>query len=196
MYFNFQSHIAFKMKVIIGITGASGSIYAQRLINKLINSGNKISEIALVISPNGKQVYEYEVGEFKFENEKIKEHKFNDFFSPIASGSSKFDAMVIIPSSMGTLAKIANGIADNVLIRAADVMLKEQRKLIIVARETPLNLIHIENMKKIVQAGGIVLPASPSFYSKPKNIEELVDTVLDRILDILKIENKSFRWGE
>ena len=104
--------------------------------------------------------------------------------------------MVIIPSSMGTLAKIANGIADNVLIRAADVMLKEQRKLIIVARETPLNLIHIENMKKIVQAGGIVLPASPSFYSKPKNIEELVDTVLDRILDILKIENKSFRWGE
>ncbi|NLN73420.1 MAG: UbiX family flavin prenyltransferase [Bacteroidales bacterium] len=196
MYFNFQSHIAFKMKVIIGITGASGSIYAQRLINKLINSGNKISEIALVISPNGKQVYEYEVGEFKFKNEKIKEHKFNDFFSPIASGSSKFDAMVIIPSSMGTLAKIANGIADNVLIRAADVMLKEQRKLIIVARETPLNLIHIENMKKIVQAGGIVLPASPSFYSKPKNIEELVDTVLDRILDILKIENKSFRWGE
>ncbi|MGI6319518.1 MAG: UbiX family flavin prenyltransferase [Bacteroidales bacterium] len=184
------------MKVIIGITGASGSIYAQRLINKLINSGNKISEIALVISPNGKQVYEYEVGEFKFKNEKIKEHKFNDFFSPIASGSSKFDAMVIIPSSMGTLAKIANGIADNVLIRAADVMLKEQRKLIIVARETPLNLIHIENMKKIVQAGGIVLPASPSFYSKPKNIEELVDTVLDRILDILKIENKSFRWGE
>ncbi len=184
------------MKIIIGITGASGSIYAQRLINKLINSTNEISEIALVISPNGKQVYEYEVGEFKFENEKIKEYKFNDFFSPIASGSSKFDAMVIIPSSMGTLAKIANGIADNVLVRAADVMLKEQRKLIIVARETPLNLIHIENMRKIVQAGGMILPASPSFYSKPKNIEELVDTVLDRILDILKVENNSFRWGE
>jgi len=126
----------------------------------------------------------------------IREYDNKDFYAPFASGSSTFDTMIICPSSMGMLGRIANGVADDLITRAADVMLKERRKLIIVPRETPYNLIHINNMKLLTEAGAVILPATPSFYSRPKNIDELVLTVVDRIMDQAGFNINTGRWGE
>lgn len=183
-----------KKKIAIAITGASGSIYAQRLINLL--STHKDIELGLVLSKNAKEVWKLEIGEPFQAPEFIKVYEFNDYFAPFASGSSKYEALVIVPCSMGTIGRIAHGLSDDLITRAADVMLKEKRKLICVIRDTPLNLIHLKNLVAIAEAGGLILPAAPSFYSKPKNIEELVDTVVHRIMDHLNIEIKTFRWGE
>ena len=182
------------MKVIIGITGASGSIYAQQLIKKIQTIDH--SEISLVMTEDAKSVWEYELENDSYKNIDVKSYSINDFFSPLASGSANYDVMIVCSCSMGTLAKIANGIADNLLVRAADVMLKERRKLILVVRETPYNLIHLENMKKATLAGAIILPASPSFYSKPKNIIDLVDSVVDRVLKIANFNISAFEWGQ
>lgn len=181
------------MKIIIGITGASGSVYAKRMIEKL--QTNKNIDIAMVMTKDAMSVWEYEMEDDSYNQLKVKQYAVDDYFSPIASGSANYDAMIICPCSMGTLAKVANGIADNLLIRAADVMLKERRKLVLLVRETPYNLIHIENMKKVTLAGGIILPASPSFYSKPKNILDLVDSVVDRALKIVNFNISTFEWG-
>jgi len=184
------------VKIIVGITGASGSIYAYQLITKLLALPSTIvSQIAIVYSETGRQVWDYELNSDPITNERVSYYKHSDFFAPIASGSAQFAAMVVVPCSMGTLGKIASGTSNDLLIRAADVMLKERRKLIIVPREAPLNLIHIENFKTITLAGGIIIPASPSFYSKPQSIEELVNTVIDRIVAQLGIEIDSYRWG-
>lgn len=182
------------MKIIIGVTGASGSIYAKRIIEKIQTAEN--IEIAMVMTKDAKSVWEYELENDSYKQLLVKQYAVDDFFSPIASGSANYDAMIVCPCSMGTLAKIANGIADNLLIRAADVILKERRKLVLLVRETPYNLIHIENMKKITLAGGIILPASPSFYSKPKNIIDLVDSVVDRTLKIVNFNISAFEWGQ
>ncbi|NLA25505.1 MAG: UbiX family flavin prenyltransferase, partial [Bacteroidales bacterium] len=168
-----------KQKIIIAITGASGSIYAKTLIEQVVKHSNQIdiNNLALVFSETGKKVFEYET-KTKIEslgNFKIYEN--NDFFAPMASGSSSYDSMIIVPCSMGTLGRIANGTSDNLISRTADVMLKEKRKLICVPRETPYNLIHIKNIEKIILAGGIILPASPSFYSLPKTLEDLYLTI-------------------
>jgi 4-hydroxy-3-polyprenylbenzoate decarboxylase len=183
-------------KIAVAITGASGSIYAQSLIKKIIALNKKPSKIALIFSESGRKVWDFEIGDFNIKSDIITEYQNNDFFAPVASGSSGYDGMIIIPCSMGTLGRIASGTSEDLICRAADVMLKERKKLILVIREAPLNLIHIENMKTITLAGGIIYPASPSFYSKPENLEELIDTVINRVLDLLGLDNVGFRWGE
>ena len=187
-----------KIKIVIAITGASGSIYAQSLINSLNNSSiqNQIDEVNIVLSSNAKDVWEHELGSFDEEKIPFKIYGKNDFNAPFASGSAGFDTMIIIPCSMGTLGRIAHGISNDLISRAADVILKERRKLILVTRETPLNIIHINNMKIVTEAGGIICPATPSFYSKPQTINEVVQTVTDRVLNLAGIETKSYRWGE
>jgi flavin prenyltransferase len=183
-----------KKKIVIGVTGASGAIYAKTLINSLNSIDNQIEECGIVISENAKKVWEFELGSINYDEIPYKIYTTNDFFAPFASGSSKFDIMIICPCSMGTIGRIANGISNDLLTRAADVMLKEKKKLILVTREMPLNLIHIENFKKLSLAGGIICPASPSFYSKPSTIEELLNTVIDKVLDLAGFDISSFRW--
>lgn len=181
-------------KIAIAVTGASGAIYAQVLLNKLAKIDGL--ELALVMSDNAKDVWKYELENEDFKNLSIKEYSVKDYFAPFASGTSTFEALVICPCSMGTLGRIANGMSDSLITRAADVMLKERRKLICVVRDTPYNLIHIENMQKVTLAGGIICPASPSFYSLPKTFEELASTVVDRVIGLLNIKIDTYRWKE
>lgn len=188
--------MATPQRIAIGVTGASGSVYAARLFDKLKQSGIAFDDIAVVFSEKGELVYKYEVGNDAFTTLPFKRYDNNDFFAPFASGSSTFDTFIVAPCSMGTLARIAAGMANDLISRAADVMLKERRKLILVTRETPLNLIHLRNMETVTQAGGIICPASPSFYSRPQTIEQAVDTVIDRVLSLAGISTDSFRWGE
>lgn len=182
-----------KRKIVIAITGASGSIYAKLLLDTLSKINN--IEIGILLSDNAKIVWKTELENDDYNNYPFTFYNKNNFNAPFASGSAKYDTMVIIPCSMGTLGRIANGISNDLLTRSADVILKERRKLILVARETPYSLIHINNMKLVTEAGGIICPATPSFYSQPKTIEELAKTVVDRVLDLMKIENETFRWG-
>ena len=184
-----------KRKIVIAITGASGAIYAKLLLNKLEKLKEQLNEVAIVMSDNAKEVWKVELGDESFNNYPFQSYKKNDFSAPFASGSAKFDAMVIVPCSMGTLGRIASGTSDDLIIRAADVILKERRKLILVARDMPFNLIHIRNMETITEAGGIICPAIPSFYSKPKTIEDLAMTVVNRVIDLMGLDDESFRWG-
>ena len=185
-----------KHKIIIAITGASGSIYAKVLLDKLMKLNNQIESIGLVMSDNAKFVWEEELGNMEYNNYKVTKYNKMDFMAPFASGSANYNTMIICPASMGTLGRIANGISNDLTTRSADVILKERRKLILVARETPYNLIHIENMKKITNSGGIICPATPSFYSKPKNFEELAATVIDRVINLAEIKHDHYMWGE
>ncbi len=182
-------------KVVIAVTGASGSIYAQLLISKLKIIQAQWDELALVFSDNARSVWETELGNSNHASLDLPVYEKYDFSAPFASGSGQFDTMIIIPCSMGTMGRIANGISSDLITRAADVILKERRKLICVARETPYNLIHIKNMELITLAGGIICPATPSFYSQPKTIEELASTVVDRVIDLAGFRLDSFRWG-
>lgn len=186
-------------KIVIAITGASGAIYAKLLLDALLTlrqtQGDNFLEIGVVLSDNAKTVWEHELENQEYNKYAVKFYDKNDFHAPFASGSAKYDTMVIIPCSMGTLGRIATGISNDLITRAADVMLKERRKLILVARETPYNLIHINNMKLITEAGGIICPATPSFYSKPKTVEEVAQTVVNRVIDLMGFENESYRWG-
>jgi len=185
-----------KKKIVIAITGASGSIYAKLLLNRLQQLNSQINEVAVVMSDNAKEVWKFELEDETYNNISYKIYPKNDFMAPFASGSARFDTMVIVPCSMGTLGRIANGISDDLVTRAADVILKERRKLILVARDTPLNLIHIRNMQTVTEAGGIICPAIPSFYSKPQTLEELAMTVVNRVIDLIGLENESYRWQE
>ena len=181
------------MKLVIAATGASGSIYLQRLLDHLDPQKH---EIHLVFSAPARQVVATELGSLRVP-EGVREHDDRDMNVPFVSGSARFDAMVIIPCSMGTMGRIAAGTSDSVILRAADVFLKERRKLILVPRETPWNLIHARNAVTLLEAGAPLLPANPSFYSRPATVEAVVDTVVTRILDQLGMENPSaFRWGE
>jgi len=182
--------------IILAVTGASGSIYAKLLISSFIKYKSQINDIAIVFSDNALDVWKHEVDDFDLENIPFKIYNKNDFTASFASGSSKFDSMIVAPCSVGTMSRIATGISNDLITRAADVILKERRKLILLLRETPLNLIHIENMKIITLAGGIICPAIPSFYSKPKSIQQLAQTVVDRILDLIGFEIETFRWNE
>ncbi|MFN8231538.1 MAG: UbiX family flavin prenyltransferase [Bacteroidia bacterium] len=182
-------------KIAVAITGASGSIYAKLLLDKLNDLKNNFEEVSLILSDNAKDVWELELNNKNYNNFKFKVFEKNNFLAPMASGSSKYDVLIICPCSMGTLARIATGISNDLITRAADVILKERKKLILVTRDTPLNLIHINNMKTITEAGGIICPATPSFYSLPKTIDELAATVVDRVLDLAGIDHKTFRWG-
>lgn len=181
------------MKIVLGITGASGVIYAKRIIYYLEKKIKK-EDVAIVFTNAGKQVWNHELKDFPIEKIPFNIYSNDNFFAPFASGSSKFDKMIIAPCTMGTMGKIARGIADSLITRAADVMLKENRKLIIVPREMPYNLIHIENMKKLKYAGADICPASPSFYSLSQNINELVDTVVQKVFQLLGIDLNLFEW--
>ncbi len=181
------------MKVVIGASGASGTIYLQRLLDQ-IDAGSH--EVHLVMSHHAKQVAAQEMEQL-IVPEKIARHDENDLNVPFVSGSARFDAMVIVPCSMATLGRIASGSSDSALLRAADVFLKERRKLILVPRETPWSLIHARNVVSLLEAGAIVLPAIPSFYSRPRSVAEVVDTVVWRILDQIGLPNpRAFRWKD
>lgn len=182
------------MKILVGITGASGAIYAQRLLDNLDPQEH---EIHVVASGYANAVISHELdGGLKLK-QGVKTHSVNDMNVPYVSGSNPFEAMVVIPCSMGTLARIAHGISDNALLRAADVMLKERRKLILVPRETPISLIHVRNFEILLHAGAVLIPANPSFYRKPKTVIEVVDTVVSRVLDHLGIKHDLMpRWME
>lgn len=184
-------------KIIVAVTGASGSVYAKRFLEKLKLSATKMDACSVVFSKNARDIWAYELKEAVGEaSVSFPVFEPNDFYAPFASGSSGYDTMVIIPCSMGTLGRIASGVSDDLITRAADVILKERHRLIIVPRETPYNLIHLRNMVTLAEAGAIVMPATPSFYSLPANMEELIDTVVDRVLNLAGIENEGYRWGE
>jgi 4-hydroxy-3-polyprenylbenzoate decarboxylase len=182
-------------KLVVAITGASGSIYAKLLINKLLTIKDQWQEVGIILTENAKEVWKTELDNQEFNNYPFKLYSTKDFSAPFASGSGQFNIMIIIPCSMGTLGRVANGISDDLITRAADVILKERRKLICVVRDTPYNLVHIRNMETITLAGGIICPATHSYYSKPKTIEEVASTVVDRVMDLAGLGIKSFRWG-
>jgi 4-hydroxy-3-polyprenylbenzoate decarboxylase len=185
-----------KHKVIVAITGASGSIYAKVLLARLQVLNDQVEEVGVVMSDNAKQVWEFEMGDSDYKKIPFRFFGKSDFNAPFASGSARFNTMIICPCSMGTMARIATGISNDLITRAADVILKERRKLILVTRDTPLSLIHINNMKTVTEAGGIICPASPSFYSHPKNFDDLASTVVDRVLDLAGFQLSTFRWNE
>jgi flavin prenyltransferase len=181
------------MKLVLAATGASGTLYLQRLLDQIDASAN---EVHLVLSAHAKQVAAEEVDRLKVPVG-VRQHAENDLNVPFVSGSARFDAMVIVPCSMATLGRIASGSSDNALLRAADVFLKERRKLIVVPRDTPWSLIHARNVVTLLEAGAIVLPAIPSFYSQPQSVQDVVDTVVWRILDQLGLPNpRAYRWKD
>lgn len=185
-----------KKKIVVAVTGASGSIYADLLLKKLQQLNNQWDELSLVMTENAKAVWKIELDNDSFVNKELQVFSQQDFNAPFASGSGQYDTMIIIPCSMGSLGRIAAGISSDLISRAADVVLKERRRLICVVRDTPYNLIHIRNMETITLAGGIICPATPSFYSKPTTIEEVAATVVDRVIDLAGLNNESFRWGK
>ena len=193
---------------VVAITGASGSVYGLRLISELLRSGERVS---LILTSAGRQVLNHETGlewsaEIKVQRQQVQEYfasiavdclAIDDFWAGAASGSAAADAMIVAPCSMGTLGRIAAGLSGNLLERAADVMLKERRRLLLVPRETPFNNIHLENLLRLSQAGAVILPAMPGFYHGPETIEDLVDFVVGKILDQLDVQHSLFtRWGE
>lgn len=182
------------MKIVVAMTGASGAIYTQRLLDNL---DPRKHEIHFISTKHAREVGQLELpkGELKIAPSVIQYDENGSMFVPFVSGSAKLDAMVIIPASMGTIGRVAHGVSDGTIARAADVFLKERRKLILVPREAPYNLIHLRNMATLTEAGATIIPASPSFYTKPKTITELVDTIIARVLDQLGIEHQLVkRW--
>lgn len=182
-------------KIAVCITGASGSIYAKVLLDKLMLLKDQWAELSVVMSSNAKDVWKHELENEAYNNYAAKYFDKNDFTAPFASGSAQYNIMIVVPCSMGTLGRIASGISNDLITRAADVILKERRKLILVVRDTPYNLIHIKNMETVTLAGGIICPATPSFYSKPSTAEDIAATVIDRVIDLSGLQNKSYRWG-
>jgi 4-hydroxy-3-polyprenylbenzoate decarboxylase len=185
------------MKLVFGISGASGAPYARRLLCHLrAMPPSAAPHVELVLSRTAEQVWELECGGSPRDLD-FPTYDGRDYTAPFASGSARYDAMLVLPASMSCIARIAHGVSDDLLTRAADVMLKERKPLILVPRETPYSAIHLENMLKVTQAGATVLPASPGFYTRPSSIEQLLDVVLARVLDHLHISHTlSARWGE
>jgi len=183
-------------KLVVAITGASGSVYARQLLQKLYAIKDQWKELAVVMTDNAREVWTTELGDTSYDEYAPYLVSNKDFTAAFASGSGNFGTMIIIPCSMGTLGRIASGTSSDLITRAADVILKERRKLICVVRETPYHLIHLRNMETITLAGGIICPATPSFYSKPTTIEEVAATVVDRVLDLAGFDIQTFRWGK
>lgn len=181
------------MKIIVAITGASGAIYARCTLEQLLAS-EQVERIALILSDTAQQVIKHE-GEVLPTSGRIELYDNHEMFSSVASGSAAWDAMIIVPASMGSVGRIAAGVSQTLIERAADVMLKERRRLIIVPRETPYSLIHLRNMTTLTEAGAIVLPASPSFYSHPKTISQAIDTVVERIIAHAGIDSAHYEFS-
>ena len=183
-----------KKKIVIAIGGSSGSIYAKLLLDKL--GQDKDLTIGVVMTDNAKINWKIEIGEWNPSAYDVQYYENNDFYAPFASGSAQYDTMIVCPCSMGLLSRITHGISHDLITRAADVILKERRKLIVVPREMPYSLIHLRNMTALTEAGAIICPATPSFYSKPMAIDDLSLTVVDRILDLAGINlSDTYRWG-
>ncbi len=183
-------------KIAIAITGASGSVYAKVLLDKLVQLKDQYTEAGIIMSNNAREIWKAELGNEDYLRYPFRYFEKYDFSAPFASGSARYNIMLVAPCSMGTLGRIAQGISNDLVTRAADVMLKERRKLILLVRDTPYSLIHIRNMELVTLAGGIICPATPSFYSLPKTIEEVAATVVDRALDLAGLDINSFRWGQ
>jgi 4-hydroxy-3-polyprenylbenzoate decarboxylase len=183
-------------KIAVAITGASGSVYAKVLLQKLSGLKEQIAELSIVMTDNAKEVWKTELNDKTYENFDGRYFSTKDFYAPFASGSANYDALIIAPCSMGTLGRIASGMSNDLITRGADVMLKERKKLILLIRDTPYNLVHIRNMETVTLAGGIICPASPSFYSRPQTIEAAAATVVDRAIDLAGLISQSFRWGQ
>ncbi len=187
-----------KRKIVVGITGASGAPYAKRLLSFLshrVRTAGDI-EVGVCLSSTAPEVWALECGGDLREEIDLPIYGMRDYKAPFASGSAGWDAMAIVPCSMGTCARVAHGISDTLLTRAADVMIKERRPLVLVPRETPLSVIHLENLTALARVGATILPAMPSFYGKPEGIDGLLDTVVGRVLDHLGLEHDLLkRWG-
>jgi len=184
------------IKIAVAVTGASGSIYAKVLLEQLLRLKEQVAEVSTVWSDNAYTVWEHELGNNDYKKSPFKVWDKNDFMAPFASGSSTYSTLIICPCSMGTLGRIAGGISNDLVTRAADVMLKERRKLICVVRETPYNLIHLKNMTAVTEAGGIICPATPSFYSKPQTLDDMAYTVIHRVLQLAGLNAEGYKWGE
>jgi len=184
-------------KIVVGLTGASGALYARRLLGVLRRRERAGDvEVAVCASDTAAEVWALECGGDMREGVGGRIWGGRDFNAPFASGSAGWHAMIVVPCSMSTVAKVAHGISDTLLARAADVMLKERRTLVLVPRETPLSLIHLENLAQVTRAGAVVLPAMPAFYQKPRSIDDLVDSVVARALDHIGVDHElSRRWG-
>ena len=180
------------MKIVVAITAASGAIYARQLLEALVAS-REVERVAVIYSGNARAVVEHE-GVTMPESDKIEEFDNGNLFAAPASGSARWDAMVVVPSSVGTIGRVASGVSQTLIERAADVMLKERRRLIFVVRETPYSLIHLRNMTTLTEAGAVILPATPSFYSHPQSIEELCQTVTERVTAMLGLECERYEW--
>ena len=188
-----------KRKIVIGITGASGAPYARRLLGWLAERSRTRDdvEVGVCLSSTAPEVWQTECGGDLRDEIPFPTWGLRDFRAPFASGSAGWHAMAIVPCSMGTAARIAHGISDSLLTRAADVMLKERRSLVVVPRETPLSVIHLENLTALARAGATILPAMPSFYGRPQSIDAVLDTVIARVVDHLGLDNDlAHRWGE
>lgn len=184
-------------KIVIAVTGSSGALYAKVLFDKLAAIPEQWAAIGVVFSDNARLNWQLELGvEFSPQDYPFDFYEQRNFFAPFASGSARYDTMIVCPCSMGTLGRIATGISNDLTTRAADVVLKERRRLILVTRDTPLSLIHLRNMTTITEAGGIICPACPSFYSQPADFYALAATVVDRVLDLAGLQTNTYRWGE
>lgn len=183
-------------KIVVAISGSSGAVYAKVLLDRLVTLQSQVEAVGVVMSDNARLNWELELGKPNFDLYPFQFYDKNDFYAPFASGSAKYDTMIVCPCSMGMLARIATGVSNDLISRAADVVLKERRRLILVTRDTPLSLIHINNMKTVTESGGIIAPACPSFYAQPIGIEAIAATVIDRVLDLAGFELNSYRWGE
>jgi flavin prenyltransferase len=182
-------------KIVLGVGGSSGAIYARQLFDSLVRIEDQWDRVGVVFSQNALENWRIELGDWDTSQYPFKFYEKMDFSAPFASGSARFDTMIICPCSMGLLARVATAVSTDLMTRAADVMLKERRRLILVPREAPYHLIHLRHMASLTEAWAIVCPASPSFYSRPKSIESLVQTVVDRVLDLAGFEVPTFRWG-
>lgn len=191
-----QSIYEMNNKIVVAITGSSGSIYAKVLLDRLVQLQNQVESVGVVMSENARFNWKLELGNADFDQYPFDFYEKRDFMAPFASGSARFGTMIICPCSMGTLGRIAAGVSDCLVTRAADVILKERRRLIVVPRDTPLSLIHLRNMVNLTEAGGIIAPACPSFYSQPADFEALAATVVDRVLDLAGLDLQTFRWGK
>lgn len=183
-------------QIVVGIGGSSGSIYAKVLLDRLATLSDQLDKVGVVMSDNARFNWKYELGNEDYLNYDFDFYEKMNFMAPFASGSARYDTMIVCPCSMGVMGRIATGISNDLMTRAADVILKERRRLILVPRDTPYSLIHLNNMKTITEAGGIICPACPSFYSKPKDFEALAATVIDRVIDLAGLEIDSYRWSE
>lgn len=184
-----------KRKIVIGIGGSSGAIYAKLLLDTLAGIPQQWESVGVIASVNALENWRLEIGEWDPSLYPFDFYEKSDFAAPFASGSAQYDTMIICPCSMGLLGRVATGVSTDLTTRAADVILKERRRLILVPRETPYNLIHLRNMTQLAEAGAIICPATPSFYSNPKTVEELARTVVDRVIDLAGLDLKSYRWG-